>query len=1050
MTFRLLLLLLLLLALGLLVSGFECPPYRQCTCPSDDPGLLEYQLTCWTGNSSTHTFELSITPHKQITVQCYNSPDWAEFASLEPSLKLGDLQALVFRDCLTLGSEHSEKLANLLGIGQLTSLKIARFNGTLARDDLRVYPSVKKLYLSDNQLGDVSVDLLRDLRSLELLDLHNTNIRLPAGFFDNATTLRALELGINQMRQLPAGLFDELRNLKLLNIWKNGFRKLEPDVFRGLKKLETLDLNQNQLQTLPAELFKDLENLELVNLSLNNFTSLPRGLFRNNPKLVSVKLLSNKRNLTELPAGLFANLTNLKSVVMTRAGLLSLPEDLFWGATNLRNLSIDRNYLASLPQKIFQNSTELYSLSLSFNVLDELPERLFEYATKLSKLDLSNNRLTSINDHTLIGLESLRTLNMENNCLSFIHLEAFSFLGNLRVARFANNRLSLHTGLYDIFGHISPFHNCHSLEELYLAHNNVTEMHSDWLVSNVRLRELDLKHNAFNYLETEDLQFISSSLRVDLRFNNISRLVLTSLELIASNQSAPRDVTVEIDDNPIRCDCEVYELLRYLNGDMHPFVQNYVHLKPGKLSCRSPEYMRGSQLSELKAKSLKCLVESEQPRPGDPCSPNGGACTCWQRPEDKALLLDCAARNLSRAPEWIDARGAARIELDLRVNRLVEPPSMYKKGYEKVTSLNLSRNRISFVDERLLSPNLKTLLLDGNELSSIDAKILEKLSNSSKISKLTLHDNPWRCDCSSRELLSFVQSNFLGIPDLLAIKCAQGNVSLAELSIDELCPGSNRLLVLACSLLGLCGLLLGCAAALFFRFQRQLKVWLYSKSLCLCLLREDELDRDKSYDAFISYSHKDEEFVLKELVAKLEDGPKPYRLCIHIRDWLAGEWIPMQIARSVEESRRTIVVLSPNFIESVWGRMEFQAAHKQALSEKRARLIVVVYGEIGPTDELEPELRAYLQTNTYVKWGDPWFWQKLRYAMPHKRDCSGPLLEQRPNENLAIVSQRIVAEKPRVSFMDEKQNQKLLETVKGINRNFAANLEIRAPQCTTV
>lgn len=100
-------------------------------------------------------------------------------------------------------------------------------------------------------------------------------------------------------------------------------------------------------------------------------------------------------------------------------------------------------------------------------------------------------------------------------------------------------------------------------------------------------------------------------------------------------------------------------------------------------------------------------MESEQPRPGDPCSPNGGACTCWLRRHDRSLLLDCAGRNLTHAPEWIDARDVAKVELDLRNNYLEEPPSMYKKGYEKVTSVNLSGNRILFIDERLLSPNLK-------------------------------------------------------------------------------------------------------------------------------------------------------------------------------------------------------------------------------------------------------------------------------------------------------------------------------------------------------
>ena len=89
--------------------------------------------------------------------------------------------------------------------------------------------------------------------------------------------------------------------------------------------------------------------------------------------------------------------------------------------------------------------------------------------------------------------------------------------------------------------------------------------------------------------------------------------------------------------------------------------------------------------------------------------------------------------------------------------------------------------------------------------------------------------------------------------------------------------------------------------------------------------------------------------------------------------------IPDQIMHSVESSRRTIIVLSKPYIQSMWTKLEFRAAHKQALQDKTQRVIIVVLGELPTKDDMEDDLKKYISLNTYLEAGDPWFWQKLRY-----------------------------------------------------------------------
>lgn len=71
-------------------------------------------------------------------------------------------------------------------------------------------------------------------------------------------------------------------------------------------------------------------------------------------------------------------------------------------------------------------------------------------------------------------------------------------------------------------------------------------------------------------------------------------------------------------------------------------------------------------------------------------------------------------------------------------------------------------------------------------------------------------------------------------------------------------------------------------------------------------------------------------------------------------------------------------------MQSVWATHEFHCAYHQSLAEKRHRLIVVKHGDIGPVSELDATIQMYIKTYTYIDTNDRWFWEKIRYALPHK------------------------------------------------------------------
>ena len=64
--------------------------------------------------------------------------------------------------------------------------------------------------------------------------------------------------------------------------------------------------------------------------------------------------------------------------------------------------------------------------------------------------------------------------------------------------------------------------------------------------------------------------------------------------------------------------------------------------------------------------------------------------------------------------------------------------------------------------------------------------------------------------------------------------------------------------------------------------------------------------------------------------------------------------------------------------------LSFFISFRFDIARERSKVIVVVKGEVPPKEKIPENLYNYIQSNTYLSWTDPWFWKKLKYALPHK------------------------------------------------------------------
>ncbi|XP_063433221.1 interleukin-18 receptor 1-like [Mytilus trossulus] len=168
-----------------------------------------------------------------------------------------------------------------------------------------------------------------------------------------------------------------------------------------------------------------------------------------------------------------------------------------------------------------------------------------------------------------------------------------------------------------------------------------------------------------------------------------------------------------------------------------------------------------------------------------------------------------------------------------------------------------------------------------------------------------------------------------------------------------------------------------------------------------------EDDDSKSWDAFVSFKSEDadNQFVTEKLYVKLEKQ-LGYKLCIHHKDFLPGKAISTNIVDSIVNSRRSILIISKEYLQGGYTTFEYEMAYAEMItSNSKHQIIPVLVDKFENLQGLmDDTMKCILKSVTYITWPGETnrksvvsFWDRLELSMPKKstKFCLG--LTERSN-----------------------------------------------------
>lgn len=291
---------------------------------------------------------------------------------------------------------------------------------------------------------------------------------------------------------------------------------------------------------------------------------------------------------------------------------------------------------------------------------------------------------------------------------------------------------------------------------------------------------------------------------------------------------------------------------------------------------------------------------------------------------------------------------------------------IFTKQKRSLETLILKNNKLPYVPINAKDfPKLSTLDLRTNNIEYFPENIMNEIDEALKLSENTnfmihLFDNPIKCNCETLTFIAWLNERKIYFDNDGNYTCQYTDGSLTttswiyrNLRANQIhCMAKTWLLISA--LLTFSLLVLMMIVAWSYKYRTVLKYWYYNIRRKYRLLQDTDITRRK-YDAFVAYHQSDYKIVKTKIVPFLE-GEKSLNLCIHQRDFLSGLYIADNILDAMKNSKKILILITKNYLDSKWGKFELDMARMQLFQEDRNLLITVMIENIPPSHMPKPLL----------------------------------------------------------------------------------------------